>query len=595
MTMGWFGRFDRALPLLAAALIAALSHLPLWQSLDHAWYDRLLTWTAPTKVELPVTVVAIDEASFAALGIPWPWPRRLHAQLLDRLREAQTLAVGFDVVMAEASADPADDAQLAQAIQAHGAVVLAADMVYSETGLTRQWLRVEPHHSLLQAGARSGFAAVTLDADGVQRAVPSAPDSFWRVLAQVLEARVPGAVARPEPEAGERIRYTAAIAPFAVISYHELLDPDTHLPPHWREFLRDNIVLVGRHLKASDDVGAAQSDLFRTPFFARERVLTPGVEVHAQALASMVTGQSIRMAPLAWLLLAQAGALALVAALGWRWQPGRATALTGMAVLLALGGGAALLDQRHLWLPLTGVAAMLLAAHLTRWALAWWDERRQRQRIKTAFARYLAPELVEQLAARPEALRLGGQRQALAVLFTDLAGFTEWSEAHSAEQVAELLNRHLSDMTAVVLAHGGTVDKFIGDAVMAFWGAPVPCDQPVLRAVTAAQAMQARMAQFRASTGLPLHMRVGVHWGDCIVGNLGGDQRFSYTAVGDVVNVASRLEGANKTLGTQVLVSDAAVQTLTPEQRQQLRLQPAGEVPLKGKQHSVPVWTLSNQ
>ncbi len=584
-----------ALPLLVALAVAALSHTAVWKALDNAWYDRLLVWTAPAKTELPITVVAIDEASFAALGLPWPWPRRLHAQLLDRLREAQALAVGFDVVMAEPSPNPDDDAQLAQAITAHGAVVLAADMVYSETGLTRQWLRVEPHSALLQAGARSGFAAVELDADGVQRTVPTAADSFWRSLAQVLDQRMPGAVARPDAQPGERIRYTAAVAPFAVISYHELLDPDTHLPPHWRDFLRDNIVLVGRHLKATGELGAAQSDLFRTPFFAEGRVLTPGVEVHAQALASMVTGQSIRIAPLAWVLGAQALALGLVAAIGWRWRPGRGSGLTLLATALALGVSAILLGLQQLWLPLTGAALMLLAAHITRWALAWRDERGQRQRIKTAFARYLAPELVEQLAAQPDALRLGGQRQALAVLFTDLAGFTEWSEAHSAEQVAELLNRHLSDMTGVVMAHGGTVDKFIGDAVMAFWGAPVPCANPVERAVTAAVAMQARMAQLRAETGLSLQMRVGVHWGDCIVGNLGGDQRFSYTAVGDVVNVASRLEGANKTLGTQILVSDAAVQTLGDGPRQRLGLQPAGQVPLKGKQDNVAVWTLSNQ
>jgi adenylate cyclase len=169
------------------------------------------------------------------------------------------------------------------------------------------------------------------------------------------------------------------------------------------------------------------------------------------------------------------------------------------------------------------------------------------------------------MIAHPERLRLGGERREITILFSDLAGFTSIAERLAPEQVSAVLNRHLSEITEAILEHSGTVDKFLGDGVMAFWGAPLADAGQTEHAVRAAIEMQRRMHELAAELaaqagGAAFGMRIGLHRGECIVGNMGGDNRFEYTAVGDAVNLASRLEGANKVYGTRILASEAVAE-----------------------------------
>jgi adenylate cyclase len=201
------------------------------------------------------------------------------------------------------------------------------------------------------------------------------------------------------------------------------------------------------------------------------------------------------------------------------------------------------------------------------------------------------PEVVQRLIAQPELLRLGGETREVTLLFTDLANFTTLSEQLSAEQTVEVLTGYFNAMTPLIHATGGTVDKFIGDAVMAFWGAPLPDAQHAEHAVRAAIAMQQAMVPLVAalrSRGLPsIHMRIGLHTGRVVVGNVGSEQRFSYTAIGDAVNLAARLEGANKAFGTGILVSGATAAQLPAD----ITLRPLDDVIVKGKSEPVRVFT----
>ncbi|WP_374346917.1 CHASE2 domain-containing protein [Chitinimonas sp.] len=580
--------------LLAALFTLALSLSSAWWLVELKLFDRMLVATAPNKVALPITIIGIDEASFAKLKRQWPWPREWHAQLVNNLHDAGAAIVAFDVVFSEAS-QPESDAAFAQAIREAGNVVLAADRDYRETeggGGTRQWMRVDPWEGFVQAGAKPGFASVELDPDTSMRQVPFYADALWRSILTTFDKRNPGIVTDLTASQGMYIRYQGGPHTFKYIPYYQMLDPDRYLGSEWKSFLHNNIVLVGRDLKATTEVNSAQSDLFQTPFFGiSSQQLMPGVEVHANLIANMVEGNAIRKAPLWWrmLMFLLTAGLALISMR--HWQPLR-SGLYGLGLLGALLGLAFwLMSHRLIWLPVSGAMCAVVLIYLAQGGVAYLVASRQRREIKQAFAKYLSPTVVDEVVAHPERLRLGGERRELTLLFTDLAGFTSISEAMQAEQVAQILNRHLTEMTEIVLRHNGTLDKFIGDAVMAFWGAPVLSPDQSEQAVRSAIEMQQKVAAMRLDleqTGGPaLHMRVGIHRGECIVGNMGGEDHFDYTAIGDAVNLASRLEGVNKFYGTQILCSESVAHALAGK----IALRRVDVVRVKGKQAGVAIFT----
>jgi adenylate cyclase len=226
--------------------------------------------------------------------------------------------------------------------------------------------------------------------------------------------------------------------------------------------------------------------------------------------------------------------------------------------------------------------------------IAFLLEQRRKHEIKRAWSFYVSPAVVNQMIEHPDQLVLGGQKREVTLMFTDLAGFTSISEKLTPEQVSHLLNRHLTEMTRIVIAHGGTVDKFIGDAVMAFWGAPLDDPDQAKNACEAARDMQKAMVSLRAelqAEGLPaIFMRIGLHTGPAVVGNMGSEERFDYTAIGDTVNLASRLEGANKAYGTDILLSEATARKLNGV----LPLRVVDNVKVKGKLEPVEVFTIDD-
>ncbi|GAB3263500.1 CHASE2 domain-containing protein [Chitinimonas naiadis] len=576
---------------LAVLASGLLSLTPWWQGIELGGFDALTRLTAPGPSSLPITVIVIDEESMAQIGRQWPWPRSLHARLLDQLHAAGVAVVGFDVLFAEPAADPQDDLAFEQSIRRGGPLVLAANVEYRESAAARLWTRIDPLPRFVAAGALPGLAAVELDRDGVLRRFPRADEALWRQVVRQLERQQPGVVAQQAALPGQRIRYLAADQPFTRIPYYRMLEPDRYLAPGWRAQLRDNIVLVGRSVKAATEVSAAQSDLFLTPFFASHGEMMPGVEIHANLIANMVEGRALQAAPPGWRLGLLLGLAVLLGLLLQHWRPVYSALLAaGLVGAVAVLG--AWLFRAGWWLPTGSAMLAPLLAYLGQGGRAYVQEQARRREIRRAFEHYVSPTVVEQIVAHPEQLRLGGERCELTILFTDLAGFTRIAETMPSEAVAELLNRHLSDMTEIVIRHGGTVDKFIGDSVMAFWGAPLADPQQAEHALAAALDMQAATQRLHDDVllmgGPDIQIRIGLHRGECVVGNMGGERRFSYTAVGDSVNLASRLEGVNKVYGTTVLLSGAVMATLADAAQ---RLRQIDLVRVVGKAQVIAIYT----
>jgi adenylate cyclase len=311
----------------------------------------------------------------------------------------------------------------------------------------------------------------------------------------------------------------------------------------------------------------------------------PGVDIHAFFLRSLLDSSFLRRAP-SWLDHALALILALASGLAFSRSRSTisrtATAICGMAAMPAAGLVAYALGY---WIGIveSGLATLFALA----WVLGAESLRvgRQRSFLRNAFGYYLSPRVIEKIIENPKSLSLGGERRRISVMFTDLEGFTTIAERLDPERLASLLNEYLSAMSDIIFEEGGTIDKYEGDAIIAFWNAPLEQDDHVLRAVTAAlrcterlESLRPRLADLAGPThagesgagggysgdaaGRSFRMRIGIHTGMAVVGNMGSRSRFNYTVLGDTVNLASRLEGVNKVFGTSILVSAEVARAL---------------------------------
>ena len=570
-----------------AVIFGALAFIPLWSTVELKGFDALSVVTAPQRSSLPITIVGIDEASFGQVNKQWPWPRSLYGKLIDQLSKAGAMVIAFDVLLSEEST-PEDVGALGKAITRAGNVVLVSDMAYQESKLTRLWMRVDPLPALKEAGATNGFANVEPDPDRVLRLLPNGDDVLWRTIVARVNEKQPGLLNVAEPAGGAMIRYVGPDHTFPYVSFYQALEADTMLPP---DAFRDQIVLVGRDLKSNVEARMAQGDLFGTPFTMISGWLTPGVEVHANILETLIKGDAVQRAPAWWDFALLAAVLAGSALAMRRWRPA-VSALVAVAFIAAIAAlDYALFTRMKIWLPAFAAMASVMTLYVALGGVAFVSEIRRRSEMRRAFALYVSPEVVDHVMAHPERLALGGERRDVTMLFTDLAGFTTFTEQLGAEQVTRILNVHFTRATAIIKRHDGTVNRFIGDAIMAMWGAPLDDPKQAVHACLAACEMQDDIEKLRAefkAEGLPeIRMRIGIHSCNAIIGNLGSSERFDYTAIGDGVNLAARLEGVNKLYGTGILASGETVARVAGAVPMRL----VDRVIVKGKSEPVEIYT----
>jgi len=612
---------------LAVALAAAVAAVLLGQSaplrrLEGAALDLRFRLAERPPPHPSVALVLIDDKSLAELG-RWPWPRRVMAEFLDRLAEQRPRAVALDVLFADP--DPEGDAALAAAVRRAGNVALATSFRFggaaepapdflaaagylawrAEGGAARAALEASaltaPLAPLGRAAAALGHVNLAYDVDGAARfAYPVlAHDGAWHPSLPVALARLHLGLARQEVwiEFGRGVHLGSRFLPtdesmraaipyrrpgvFPAYSFVDVLR--ARLPPG---ALDGAAVLVGA-------AAAGLGDMAPTPFAAQ----APGVERHAMAFDALLRGEAIlRRDAMALLDAAMIVACGLMLGLAAR-RGGVAGASAAYAALL--GGfvalNLALFALAGVWLnlvvPALGLTLAYAAAAFTAHAWLVGD----RRAIRDAFRRYLHPRLVEALAREPGLLRLGGETRELSALFADIRDFTGLAERLPAERLVRLLNRYFTAMTEVVQAEDGMIDKFLGDGLLAVFGAPLPQPDHAARACRAALAMQAAVAALNrewAAEGLPeIRIGVGVNTGPMVIGNMGSEQRFDYTVVGDAVNVAARLEAASKEAGEAVLVSEATLAAAGPG----FRARELPDVALRGRTAQIRAFALEGE
>ncbi|WP_421577148.1 CHASE2 domain-containing protein [Shinella sp. M31] len=585
---GLWSRRSKRLALLTFAVVAfisALAQLPGWSLADLRAFDYLSTIDTPSPPADSPIIVAIDEPSLAEINAQWPWPRELHARLIESLRKAGAAAIGLDIIFAEPS-NPASDAALAKALGPD--VVLAGDESMIVTPQADQLLRTTPLPAFTEAGAVTGIASIALGGDGVFRDLPHYADGFAMSLARVA--------GRKAVSPDGLLQSFGPSRSYPTVSYYQALDPENMLP---KDTFKGRVVIVGLSLQNAPAINSGGADAFATSYTVHTGRLVPGAEIQATIFDNLTAGAAIRQAgtPLAIAAIALAALLsALFVRRATRWET---AALSLFATLLIGFLSFMLVREANLFISPVGPTLALLFVAIGQTAFDYAEERRQRREIVRAFSQYLSPALVERLARDPSQLKLGGERRTLSILFCDVRGFTTIAEAlkDDPEQLTTLINRLLTPLSDIVLKHGGTIDKYIGDCLMAFWNAPLDDGEHARHAVAAAldmlDAMATLNAELRAeaeSAGTPYHrlrIGIGINTGDCVVGNMGSSQRFDYSVLGDAVNLASRLEGASKTYGVPLLLGERTAE-LADEHFAVLELD---RITVKGRTAAAPVFT----
>jgi adenylate cyclase len=621
---------------LSAVLAAALGLLPIVQTIELKTYDLRVAATArPAAPAGNISLVWIDNDSIRRMDPlvgRWPWPRLVHAAVIDYLSAAGAKVIGYDILFTERDmrkfmvgdtewTGEESDAALVESTKNAGNVVHVAEASSEELAdpsralaenLDAAALNVKipspgcmqarpllrpPFPALAQASRGIGHTLFILDPDGPMRRLAPVVQVGDRTIPSFALATTMAAGATVDVKAGEDAGQCAALVPwrgpaenpngqptFTSYSFYDVFYAQQQIiegqkPGIDPALFKDRIVIVGGS-------GEGLKETFTTPF---PRGAINGPEVHANVIDGLLSGRSIVAAP-RWTGAALAAVLALlVAGIGYRanaWITGAAAAVIVSALawfsLAQFSGGT--------WIQVTVPTMAVVLAFVGDLAWKYVVEGREKRQVKKLFSRYVSKDVYDQLVADPSLAALGGARRTMTVLFSDVRGFTAMSEKGTPEEVVGQLNEYFSRMVQVVFDHNGTVDKFVGDMVMALFGAPLDdadhAEHAVQTALAMTQALNELNARWQAEGRPTLDIGIGINTGDMVAGNIGSDTIMSYTVIGDAVNLGARLESLNKDYGTRVIISDATRSRL----KGQYDIHPLGDVVVKGKSKPVAIF-----
>ena len=567
--------------LLLAAAVTALFLFELFgpqllAPLENRLSDRMIALHAiSSEPDRDIVIIDIDERSLALMSESvgrWPWPRSIHADLLAGIAQQKPQAIVFDILFSDPDRiRPQDDAYFAEVIRTtdntyfpmlrlndaddtqgiplykYGSVLgaTASDGADPQAKVAM----VLPLPAMLETG-RLGTHNALADADGVVRRYPMYMDvQGWHIPS--LPAAVARDLAWPVKAAESDIilNWHGRALSYQRVSYADIYqDLQRKNPQRMPNEFAGKIVIIGATANGLHDIRPTPLASFHT-----------GVEILATAIDNLKHGDALQEVPASRIA---AMGLAVFALLAWllvsvfRRPHLISLLLAAMSLLLLFVSYQAL--GRQLLLPVLTVILLAWFYYIITALMEYISERKARERAVAVFGRFLDPRVVQSLVESGETTQsLSGKSREISVLFSDIRGFTTLSESRTPEQVVELLNAYFTSQSSVIFHHAGTLDKYIGDAIMAFWNAPVNQQDHALRAVAAALEMSEKLGQFKAQAGelgRDLDIGIGVHSGAAVVGFIGSDNRQDYTAIGDTVNLSSRIEGLTTGVA-RVLVS----------------------------------------
>ena len=568
------------------------------------------------EVAEQIVIVAIDDqsmltGSLGGLGELGEWPRSYYANVIEAIEAGSPASVMLDVhfpdhadgisseqiyetsvaypsvnafvgeILNYASVPHPEDAAMAETLAAYDNIYLVKSYA-GEVELVENVFQYEAsieQYTLFTENAHDGWGnIIDAEASANLSAIYKIPVAFSKdgvveehIDVQLAETYLGTEIEIPVEEGQMLINYAKPAYGYPMFSFVDVLNGSVDAS----EF-ENKIVLIGA-------TAAILQDTWITPI--DESTLMPGVEIHANAIQTILDEAYLKNQTAGALLMLLA-VMVTVSVMAFLYLPMWAGGAVLVAQLLAFPFYAQWRFGQGVILELIWPVFALVTAYLAVLAYRNVTEFAEKRKLKTAFGHYVSPELVEQISANPDMLKLGGERRVMTTLFLDIENFTTLSESLEPQAVVSIINTYFDALAGVIMAHGGTVDKFEGDAIMALFGAPVPSEDHGLQACKAAIALRQKMQELNEQTGSGLNIRIGIATGESIVGNMGSQQRFDYTAMGDTVNTASRLEGGNKFYGTRILVNPGTCKAA----QDHIVFRRVDRVRLKGKEEAIDIY-----
>ena len=562
-----------------------------------------------------ILIVAIDDKSIQEIG-RWPWPRENFAKLIDTLNRSAVIAI--DVGFFENS-NSGNDTELYNALKQSKNVVLtmeynnfsrfdngSQEIIRSDTTLGLGYMLPLPSYNLSTlSNINLGYVNVVTDNDGITRSVNMDIEGGYESLALEAYKKYNG------ENNAKNMEISASI--LSKIKTSRFLINFVGKPHSFKEYSFSDIINNRIDQKNFDDaiifVGATAPDLHDDYFVPTSNgKAMPGVEIHANTMQTMIMNKYLtkasNFATILLIILLSLLVYYLLVKLDILW-----TGIIGAILIIAYVIACIFIFDSGTIMNIVYPPISIILSYIGGTGFLYITEKRQKRKLKEAFSKYVSNKLVDEIVKDPEKLKLGGEKREITVLFSDIADFTSISENLAPEELVRLLNKYLTTMTDIIMKNNGMVDKYIGDAIMAEWNMPLPeKDHAQMACRTALEMIDAleelnkdsALSEVKSRVNLPgakIHARIGIYTGEAIVGNMGSHERFDYTAIGDTVNTASRMEGLNKVYGTNIMISETTYTQLINHSNSHFKdkLMELDYVRVKGKNKPVIIYELCNK
>jgi len=606
------------IPILVIILSQLFFLTDMFQHIENKAYDSLFRIRGRQPISKQIAIVAIDDATFRSLNMQWPFPRELYARAIHNLERAGARQIIFDIEFTENS-KPEADAYLADNAAIYKNIIFAGKSIEKKSSQSDELQILPPIAPLLQNKLNWGTVNISQDDDGFVRrytlfnrfgkeqyySIAVAGLANWRVYQSGWQNYVTnrnhiltaGGYPIPIIEGNKTlINYFGPANTYPTYSFSSVIDDETYTMPDFdldefnglleKGVFKDKVVLIGSTV---DEL----HDNFLTPFTSGDK-LTPGVEIHANFLDMVFQRAFLHKVPYLFYFIGCILLAYLLFTVNLKLKPAVSGIISIVLIFAYLFACLLAFKQHRLLLPVFELPIIITVLYIINLLYQYLQAAKEKRFIKGAFQHYMAPKLVEELLKNPKALQYGGSIKEVSVLFSDIRSFTTYTESHTAEETVAILKEYLTAMVDVIIEHQGTLDKFVGDEIMALYGAPLDQTDHALLACRTAIDMRQELTKlqdkWRKENKQIFEIGIGINTGIATVGNLGSAQLFDYTAIGDTINLGARLESINKEYDTMhhIIISEFTLAKV----QDWVKVRYLDDVTVKGKTKPVKIYEL---
>ncbi len=606
------------IPFIIFVVLRILSVTGFWQNIEHKSKDMFFLLRGSREISDDIVIVEVGDDTFNTLNERWPFPREYHAKLIENLEKAGAKQIIFDIEFTEKT-NPAADELLAQTAGKYDNIIFAGKLIKTiYTNSTREQL-LAPISLITQRGVEWGTVNISADTDGFVRKyelfqrkgkeIKLSIGAISLIKTYRLEKldeevknfsgifRIGGNLIPKVTSKSTLINYYGPAGTFKRYDFADVIDDSTIIIPtldlnRYYDFIQNGdfenkIVLMGL-------TSVEFHDTHHTPFFSEDKQLMPGVEIHANFIEMALRQDYLHEFSYIKFLIIFFILSLLLFYMNSSIKPTFSIIINLILLIGYLGYSYYLFVQKSLLLPTLDIPVLIIIIYIAGLIFQYLKTLQERKFIKHAFGHYIAPELVDELLQDPKKLEYGGEQKELTVLYCDIIAFTPYTESHSPKETVDILREYLTEMVEVITRNRGTLDKFVGDEIVALFGAPVDLEDHAYWGCKAAVEMRQRLNELKEKWKTekkdPFEIGIGINSGVMTVGNLGSEQIFDYTAIGDNMNTGARIESLTRDYKTKnnIIISESTYNMA----QENIIAEFIEEVKVKGKKFKINIYEL---